>query len=91
MNQVHLLCSTNWPPNAASADRDRMLAPLRTVLDYLLQNSYQLTKLILLGGNQSNDLEYSEMVLAMLAQDKVKTGSEPRWVDLNFFLGKGES
>lgn len=78
MNQVHLLCSTNWPPNATSADRDRMLAPLRTVLDYLSQNSYQLTKLILLGGNQSNDLEYSEMVLAMLAQDKLNTDFEAK-------------
>jgi hypothetical protein len=52
MTKVHLLCSTNWRPGATTADADRMLAPLRTVLDYFSQSGYDLTKLILVGANE---------------------------------------
>lgn len=62
MNKVHLLCSTNWNPNFAEADPDRMLAPLRTMIDYLSANHLNLSKVILLRGDDPTDFDFCALV-----------------------------
>jgi hypothetical protein len=68
LSKIHLLCSTNWNP-----DPGRMLAPLRTMLEYLNQSNHQLDKLILIRGGQDQDAEYCSLAQKELADRKINS------------------
>jgi hypothetical protein len=72
MTQVHLLCSTNWPPKTQSPDPDRILAPFRTILAHLLSRELKLDRLTLLGTNQPTDFEYARLVASELKEKSLE-------------------
>lgn len=59
---AYLLCSTNWPPNQSNPDPNRILSPLRTVVQYLHDTNVNIEKLILLGSGDVVDFDYGGLV-----------------------------
>lgn len=72
MKQVHLLCSTNWPPRTSSPDESRILSPFRTILSHLLSQELKLDRLILLGSNQPTDFQYASLVSGELKKESLE-------------------
>ncbi len=59
---IHLLALTNWPPSVEQPDRDRLLAPLRTVLAHIAICGLRIEKLVLLGAKDRFDFQYCDLV-----------------------------
>jgi hypothetical protein len=55
MKLIHILCSINVSP---SGDKDRSLAPLRTILEHLIRNDMVLGKTTFVSGCEPNDAEF---------------------------------
>jgi hypothetical protein len=72
VKEVHLLCSTNWNPNVAEPDADRMLGPLNTMIGFFSDNRLSLAKLILLRGQEETDFRYCALVINLLKRQGVK-------------------
>lgn len=85
MDRIHLVASTNCPPNR-TPDRDQSLRPLNTLIHHLSCDHLMLDRLVLVGSNHPNDGTYYQYVLEQCPG--IKTELQPCFKDSPIAIAK---
>lgn len=82
--KIHLLCSTNWPPNVTKpepADITRMLGPFKTISEYITRNQRDLSHLTLIGEGAAPDFDFARELSAEIhrtsSKVRIQTAGSP--------------